>query len=144
MPSNVLSLLSASELTSIWGSGEISDEQLQPWFDCWQVMPEAAPQAELMQLWLKDQTPKHRAEVLQFYTGSSHLAMPPETHSIGRQHDTTKVIQPTVDNQLVCPVVLATAGTCGKSLRLPEWRDAAELKVGMESTLTFGSGFGLV
>ena len=140
----MLSLLTAGELMSIWGSAEINDTQLQPWFDCWQVGGEAEPQAEMLRLWLKDQTPKRRAEVLCFYTGSSHLAVPPKPHSIGRQHDTTKVIRPTAGNMLERPVVLATAGTCGASFRLPAWQDAAELEVGMENTLMWGSGFGLV
>ena len=143
VPSDVLSLLTADELMSILGSAEITDAQLEPWFDCWQVVDEAKPQAELLRTWLKHQTPKRRAEVLQFYTGSSGLAMPLTTHSISRQHDTTKVISPTESNKLEHPVILATAGTCGALFRLPEWRDAEELCVGMETTLTWGSGFGL-
>ena len=144
MPSSALSPLTAAQLLSIWGSGEIPDEQLEPWFDCWQVSNEAKPQAELLRLWLRDQTPKCRADVLQFYTGSSHFIPPQQPHEISQQHNNKKVIiSPTVDNGLERPVVLARAGTCFGQLFLPEWRDAEELKVGMSTTLKYGSGFGL-
>ena len=144
VPSSALSPLTAAQLMSIWGSGEIPDEQLKPWFDCWQVSNEAEPQAELLQLWLRDQTPKRRADVLQFYTGSSHFTPPPQPHKISRQdNDTGVIISPTVDNELKGPVVLAKAGTCFGQLFLPAWRDAEEPKVSMETTLKYGSGFGL-
>ena len=144
MPSDALSLLTADELMSIWGSAEISDAQLQPWFDCWQVAREAEPQAELLRVWLNNQTPKRRSEVLEFYTGRSQLAVPPKAHTVGRQHSTATVITPTADNKLKRSVILATAGTCGALLRLPEWQNAEELEIGMETTLMFGSGFGSV
>ena len=70
--------------------------------------------------------------------------MPPKAHTVGRQHGTATVITPTADNKLKRPVVLATAGTCGALLRLPEWQNAEELEIGMETTLMFGSGFGSV
>ena len=66
VPSDALSLLTADELMSIWGSAEIDDVQLQPWFDCWQVAREAEPQAELLRVWLRDQTPKRLLRCLSF------------------------------------------------------------------------------
>ena len=139
----VLSLLTAAELGAVWGGEEVGPAQLSAWRAAWVVSPDCALQAELLGSWLEEQSGARRAEVLRFATGSSRLSGKRLTMQISRQHSPA-VIQPTAENGLSGPTALAKAATCSCTLYLPPWQTAGELNEGLDATLAFGGGFGLV
>ena len=59
---------------------------------------------------------------------------------IDRQHDPV-TLQPTAENGLSHPVLLASVHACGGGLlHLPAWESTKDLADGMEATVKYGGG----
>ena len=135
--------LSADELITLWCGKEIDDEGLAAWRAHTSLESGAArEQADWFWEWLEGRTPADRSEVLQFATGNARLRadLGGWRFRIDRQYDPA-TLQPTNENGLSRPVLLASASTCGGSLlRLPAWESADELADGMEASVMYGGG----
>ena len=51
-------------------------------------------------------------------------------------------MQPTAENGLSRPVLLASATTCMNRIHLPAWESADDLAKGMDFSIEYGGGFG--
>ena len=137
--------LSADELITLWCGKEIDDEGLAAWRAHTSLESGAArEQAGWFWRWLEGRTPAERSKVLQFATGNARLPADLDgwRFRIDRQHNSVRV-QPTAENRLSRPVLLAKASTCGSLLLLPAWESADDLAKGMDFSIEHGDGFGM-
>ena len=138
--------VSADELITLWCGKEIDDEGLAAWQAHTRASDAAGQQAGWFWEWLKKYcSPAYRSEVLQYATGNARLPADLDGWQfyIDRQHNQV-TLQPTAENGLSRPVLLASASTCGGSLlRLPAWESADDLAKGMDFSIEYGDGFGL-
>ena len=142
---NALGVLSADELITLWCGKEIDDEGLAAWRAHTSLESGAArEQAGWFWRWLEGRTPAERSKVLQFATGNARLPADLDgwRFRIDRQHNPV-TLQPTAENKLSRPVLLASASTCGSLLRLPAWESADDLAKGMDFSIEHGDGFGM-
>ena len=140
-----LGVLSADELITLWCGKEIDDEGLAAWRAHTSLGSGAAgEQAGWFWQWLADREPSYRSEVLQFATGNARLPADLDgwQFEIGRQYDQI-TLQPTAENRLSSPVLLAKAITCNNQLLLPAWESADDLAKGMDASIEYGGGFGM-
>ncbi len=133
----------ADELITLWCGKEIDDEGLAAWRAHTRASDAARQQAEWFWQWLADREPSYRSKVLEFTTASARLPRDLDgwQFEIGRQHNPVRV-QPTDENELNSPVLLAKASTCPKLLLLPAWESADDLAKGMDFSIEYGGGFG--
>ena len=140
--------VSADELITLWCGKEIDDEGLAGWRAHTSLESNAArEQAGWFWEWLEGRTLAERSKVLHFATGNAML--PVDLYGwqfeIDRQYDQI-TLQPTAENGLSRPVLLASAATCGGGssggglLHLPAWESADELAKGMDATVKYGGG----
>ncbi len=133
----------ADELITLWCGKEIDDDALAAWQAHTSLESGAAgQQADWFWQWLADREPSYRSKVLEFTTGNARLPadLGGWQFEIHRQHDPV-TLQPTAENGLSRPVLLASAHACGGGhLHLPAWESADDLADGMEATVKYGGG----
>ena len=136
--------VSADELITLWCGKEIDNEGLAAWRAHTSLASGAVgEQADWFWRWLEGRTPAERSKVLQFATGNARLPADLDgwRFRIDRQHSPVRV-QPTAENGLSHPVLLASASTCASQLLLPAWESADDLAKGMDFSIEHGDGFG--
>ena len=135
----------ADELITLWCGKEIDDEGLAAWRAHTSLESGAArQQADWFWQWLADREPAYRSKVLEFATGNARLPVDLDgwQFEIHRQYNQV-TLQPTDENGLSRPVLLASASTCASQLLLPAWESADDLAKGMDFSIEHGDGFGL-
>ena len=137
-----LSRLSADELTPLWGGNELDDEALNTWKAHTAVSSAVERQAQFFWTWLQGCTPKYRAEVLQYATGSTCLPSNLREWEFNIGPESNKVVlEPTASNMLTRPVLLASTSSCGGGmLHLPCYGSQEELEHGMSASIKYGGG----
>ena len=133
----------ADELITLWCRKEIDDDALAAWIAHTRTSDALGQQTDWFWQWLADREPAYRSEVLQYATGNARLPADLDGWQfyIDRQHNQVP-LQPTAENGLSRPVLLAKASTCAKLLRLPAWESADDLAKGMDFSIEYGGGFG--